>query len=317
MLKLICTFTLLIIGNHLFSQNLEKPSIQNEFRLVGDSISFPLTLVNAFPFISGEVNGVKGKFMFDTGHEGALSINNTMVPLSMQQNEGERRVGRGQKYTKYNNESIKEIKLINGMQFQDLKNIESGNYDFLQHNITPDCIGYIGYEFFKGYLFKLDYVGRKLTFYKNTPAREASKDFLNNEKLVAVLDFETRNRPNNPIIKVKVKDVEMLAIFDTGSDYGLLGITDKDTEKLKRTKNIINYGINGKNDSLFTLNEIQMNSSFTIDIMAIEKFEGNFTPVAKSLGVTEDNFLLIAHRFLAKYKTVWDYEHKKIYVLAY
>jgi len=287
MLKLICTFTLLIIGNHLFSQNLEKPSIQNEFRLVGDSISFPLTLVNAFPFISGEVNGVKGKFMFDTGHEGALSINNTMVPLSMQQNEGERRVGRGQKYTKYNNESIKEIKLINGMQFQDLKNIESGNYDFLQHNITPDCIGYIGY------------------------------DFLNNEKLVAVLDFETRNRPNNPIIKVKVKDVEMLAIFDTGSDYGLLGITDKDTEKLKRTKNIINYGINGKNDSLFTLNEIQMNSSFTIDIMAIEKFEGNFTPVAKSLGVTEDNFLLIAHRFLAKYKTVWDYEHKKIYVLAY
>ncbi|MGS2762970.1 hypothetical protein [Sinomicrobium sp. M5D2P9] len=316
-MKTIYTLASLIISTVLHAQNLEESTIQNEFQLTGDSISFPLTIVNAFPFISGEVNGVKGKFMFDTGKQEALEINNNMVPLSSQKESGDGFVASGQKFKKYTNDTIEEVGLVNGLHFQNLKQIESANLDFLQNSITPDCIGYIGFDFFKRYLFKLDYTKRKLTFYKNTAVRASSKDFLNGEKLLATLDFEIRNLPNIPMLKVKVNNVEILGIFDTGGNYGLLGITDKDAEKLTKEKNLIDYGKDGYNVSLFSLNKVKMNSDLTTDFIAIDKYEGDFSPVRKALGLTEDNFLLIAHRFLAKYKTVWDYEHKKIYVLEY
>lgn len=316
-MKAIYIIALLIISSVSHAQDLEETSIQNEFRLIGDSISFPLTIVNAFPFISGEVNRVKGKFMFDTGKQEALEINNNMVPLSSQKESSDGFVASGQKFKVHTNDTIEEVHLVNGLHFQNLKQIESANLDFLQNRITPDCIGYIGFNFFKGYLFKLDYTKRKLTFYKSTQVRESSKDFLNGEKVLAILDFEIRNQPNIPMTKVKVNNVEILAMFDTGGNYGLLGITDNDAKKLIKEKNLINYGIDGYNDSLFSLNQVKMNSDLTTDFKAIDKYKGDFSPVRKALGLTEDNFLLIGHRFLAKYKTVWDYEHNKIYVLEY
>src|SRR5690606_38575707 len=317
MIKIIYSFAFFIMSTFLYAQEQEKSAIQNEFRLTGDSISFPLTLVNAFPFISGEVNGVKGKFMFDTGKKEALEINNNMVPLSSQKESGDGFVASGQQFKVYTNDTIEEVRLVNGLHFQNLKQIESANLDFLQNDITPDCIGYIGFDFFKGYLFKLDYTKRKLTFYKNTPAREFSIDFLNGEKVLAILDFEIRNLPNIPMLKVKVNKVEILGLFDTGGNYGLLGITDKDAEKLIKENNLINYGKDGYDTDLFSLNNVKMKGQLTTDFLAIDRYEGDFSPVRKAIGITEDNFLLIANRFLAKYKTVWDYEHQKIYVLEY
>jgi len=40
--------------------------------LHGDIVVFPITLVNVYPLISGTVNCVSGKFMFDTGSEHPL-----------------------------------------------------------------------------------------------------------------------------------------------------------------------------------------------------------------------------------------------------
>lgn len=316
-MKAMHTLVFLLLSVISQAQDHEVATIQNKFQLTGDSISFPLTMINAFPFISGEVNGVKGKFMFDTGKREALEINNNMVPLASQKELGDGFVASGQKFKVYTNDTIEEVRLVNGLYFQNLQQIESANLDFLQNDITPDCIGYIGFDFFKGYLFKLDYIKRKLTFYKSTSIRESSKDFLNGENVLAILDFEIRNQPNIPMAKVKVKDVEILAIFDTGGNYGLLGITDKDAEKLAKGNNLIDYGKDGYDNSLFSLNNVKMNPELITDFMAIDTYEGDFGPVRKALGLTEDNFLLIGHRFLATYKTVWDYAHKKIYVLAY
>lgn len=316
MIKIIYTLAFLIVSTVLYAQNIEKATIQNEFKLTRDSISFPLTLVNAFPFISGEVNGVKGKFMFDTGKEGALEINSNMVPLSSEKDAVDGFVASGQKFKVYTNDTIEEVRLINGLHFQNLKKIESANLDFLQDNITPDCIGYIGFDFFNGYLFKLDYTKRKLTFYKNTSTRQSSKDFLNGEKVIAVLDFEIRNLPNIPMLKVKINDVEMLGLFDTGGSYGLLEFTDKDTENLTKKKLLKNYGKDGFGDDLFVLNSVALSNHLTTDFIGIHTIEES-SQFKKAIGVTEDNTLILGYRFLAKYKTVWDYEHKKIYVLEY
>lgn len=315
-IRVICTLISFVVPTFCWAQNSEAGKIQNHFGLTGDVISFPLTLVNSFAFISGEINGVKGKFMFDTGHQDALSVNNNIIPLSSQKEKGNGFVASGQKYKGYINDSIQDVKLVNGLHYQDLKQIESANYDFLQNNITPDCIGYIGHDFFKGYLFKLDYTKRNLTFYKNTSARGSSKDFLAGEKVLAILDFEIR-KLSNPMIKVNVNEVEILAIFDTGGSYGLLGITDNAAEKLSKKKNLVNYGKDGFGDSLVSLNNVKMGPQLTTDFVGIYKQEGDFSQVRKALGLTEDNYLIIASRFLAKYKTVWDYGDQKIYVLSY
>lgn len=315
-MKNICNLSILMVSSILCAQNVEESIIQNEFRLTGDSVTFPLTIVNAFPFISGEVNGVKGKFMFDTGHKGALDINSNMVPLSSPKADGSGFVASGQTFEKYTNDSIKEVRLVNGLHFQNLKQIPSANYDFLQENITPDCIGYMGYDFFNGYIFKLDYTKRKLTFYKSTPERESSKDFLNGEKLLAILNFEIRNLPNIPMIEVKVDDVKMLGLFDTGGSYGLLDFTDKDSEKLAKRKYLHHYGKDGYDEDLFVLKKVAVNNQLTTDFVGIHKIDET-SQFKEAIGVTEDNILILAYRFFAKYKTVWDYEHKKIYVLEY
>lgn len=305
----------LLVSTTVSGQNAEKSSIQNQFQLEDDIVSFPLTIVNAFPFISGEINGIKGKFMFDTGNRNAFEINQNIIPLIDQKEKGRGQVGSGQKFQTYTNDNIGDVQLINGLHFKNLKGVRSANFDFIQNDITSDFIGYIGHDFFKGYLFKLDYTRRKLTFYKNTSIRETSKDFLVGEKVLAVLDFELRKLPNHPMIKVKVNDVEILASFDTGA-YGQIELTSQDTEKLTKQNYLIDYGKDGFDENLFILNKVKLNDQLTADFIGIYK-HGNTTHFKKAMGITEVNYLTLAYRFLALYKTVWDYDHKRIYVLAY
>ncbi|GAA4329324.1 hypothetical protein GCM10023149_33960 [Mucilaginibacter gynuensis] len=119
------------------------------------------------------------------------------------------------------------------------------------------------------------------------------------------------------MIKVKVDNVEMLASFDTGGSYGGLEITVKDAQKLKKKK-LKDYGKDGYDDELVSLYNVSIDPQFTIDQIGIYKESGDDNShVRKALGITEDNFLTFAYRFLSEYKTVWDYEHQKIYVLAY
>ncbi|WP_439490175.1 hypothetical protein [Algoriphagus sp.] len=317
-LKLIITLACLLFSPILCAQHTKESTIHGKFQLSGDVVYFPLTIVNSYPFISGEINGVKGRFMFDTGHQGALSINNNIVPLTTQKEIGGGYVGTGQKFRRYTIDSVEKVLLVNGLHFQNLKQTPSANYDFLQNGITPDYLGFIGHDFFTGYIFKLDYIKRKLTFFKNTPERADSKDFLDGEIVVAILDFETRKLPNFPMIKVEVDDVKMLASFDTGGSYGSLEITDRDAEKLTIKEALVDYGKDGADDNLYSLNKVKVSPQLTVNLIGIYKDTTDFdSPARKALGVIEDNDLTFAYRFLAQYKTVWDYENKKIYVLEY
>lgn len=83
--------------------------------LHGDSITFPLTLVNAFPFVSVEVNGVKGKFMFDTGLYGDIELNDNAISLPGKKAVGKGQVGSGQSFMRSVNDTIAEVKFRNGL----------------------------------------------------------------------------------------------------------------------------------------------------------------------------------------------------------
>lgn len=305
-LLLICGSSLTIMAQKITEKN---------FVPTEDIAVFPITLINAFPFISGEVNGVKGKFMFDTGNQNAIDINDNLVQLAQKKEKGSGQVGSGQKFKANINDTIAEVKLADGSVYKNLVNIKSGNYDFLQNAITPDCIGYIGHNFFKGYLVKLDYLRRKIILYKNTDQRKSSKDFLEGEKVLAIINFEIRRLPNHPLVRVKIGGIEMIAAFDTGQ-YGTFQLEDK-VEKLLTAKSlIIPSGKDAENDKTYTINDMVLDGKFKVSLKGVysETREDN-EHVREALQITEDNIIDIGYRFLDQYKTIWDYEAKKIYIL--
>lgn len=311
MKKIICL--LLICGSSLTI--MAQKITEKNFLPTEDIVVFPITLINAFPFISGEVNGVKGKFMFDTGNQNALDINDNLVQLAQKKEKGSGQVGSGQKFKANINDTIAEVKLADGSVYKNLVNIKSGNYDFLQNAITPDCIGYIGHNFFKGYLVKLDYLRRKIILYKNTDQRKSSKDFLEGEKVLAIINFEIRRLPNHPLVRVKIGGIEMIAAFDTGQ-YGTFQLEDK-VEKLLTAKSlIIPSGKDAENDKTYTINDMVLDGKFKVSLKGVysETREDN-EHVREALQITEDNIIDIGYRFLDQYKTIWDYEAKKIYIL--
>lgn len=311
MKKIICL--LLICGSSLTI--MAQKITEKNFAPTEDIVVFPITLINAFPFISGEVNGVKGKFMFDTGNQNALDINDNLVQLAQKKEKGSGQVGSGQKFKANINDTIAEVKLADGSVYKNLVNIKSGNYDFLQNAITPDCIGYIGHNFLKGYLVKLDYLRRKIILYKNTDQRKSSKDFLEGEKVLAIINFEIRRLPNHPLVRVKIGGIEMIAAFDTGQ-YGTFQLEDK-VEKLLTAKSlIIPSGKDAENDKTYTINDMILDGKFKVSLKGVysETREDN-EHVREALQITEDNIIDIGYRFLDQYKTIWDYEAKKIYIL--
>lgn len=285
--------------------------------LHGDTVIFPITLINAFPFISATVNDIEGKFMFDTGSGASIDLNDNYLSLPNKKSIGNGVVGSGQTYTTNINDTIREVKFKNGITYNNLENIASGNYGFLQKNITPDCIGYIGYNFFKGYLFKLDYNHRKITFYKSSALRDSLKDFLLGEKVLAVMDFETRKLPNHPLIKLKINGINALGAFDTGQ-YGFLDLTPTANQKLAKDGSIFYSGTDGTGDRLFTLKNITLDGKLKTVLKGLDFFEKENTHIIReALGITEPNVIGIGYRFLSQYKTVWDFKTKKIYVLEY
>ncbi|MBS1601525.1 MAG: sigma-54-dependent Fis family transcriptional regulator [Bacteroidetes bacterium] len=300
---------------HAAAQQSTEQVFQNTALLHGDSIVFPLTMVNAYPFVSVEVNGIQGKFMFDTGLNGDIEINDNAVYLPGKKPVKKGQVGSGQSFIRNINDTIAEVKFKNGLTYRSLLKITSANFDFLQKNITPDCIGYIGHDFFNGYLFKLDYLRRKLTFYKNTEQRKLSKDFLKGENVLATLDFETRRLPNHPMVHVKIGNVDLLGSFDTGQ-YGLLQLDDQAAKALKNASLVIPAGNDAYNDTLINVNNIVINGEFTLSVKGIYPLTLEQTaPFRKGMQVTETSYICFGYRFLDQYKTVWDYADKKIYIL--
>ncbi|MCC8407496.1 hypothetical protein LJ707_01045 [Mucilaginibacter sp. UR6-1] len=294
-----------------------KAQVYETPELHGDTVVFPLTLIDVYPFISGTVNSVGGKFMFDTGYQTFISLNDNFIELPDKKAKSSGVTGSGQSFKTNVNDTISEIRFGNGLIYRKLLNIPSANYDFLQKNITPDFIGFIGYDFFRGYLFKLDYLHRKVTFYKSTAERTRTRDFLKNEKVLAVIDFEIRKLANHPIIRLKIDGINVVGVFDTGQN-GLLQLDATSAKLLESHGSVLRSGTDSYGDTLLNVKNIIVGGKLKTSLNGLALTELNATQIEREKsGITEPNLMNIGYRFLVKYKTVWDYAHKKIYVLEY
>lgn len=292
----------------------QPPAPAATFRLSGDVQTFPLRLIDAFPFIEGEVNGQPGKFMFDTGNADDLDLNSHLLKLPAGRPLGQGSVGSGQRFTRAQYDTIASVSLSNGLAYKNIAGVEGNSYDFLE-GITPDCIGQIGFGYVEGYILKIDYTQRVLTCYRQTAARRASQDFLRGERVVAVLDVETRKRPGNVVARVKIGGRDFLCGFDTGQQ-GQLFLSKPLRQALLAQKLLAPLSVR-EGDSLYTIRQVEFGRGVKLDLHALTITPTRNERMDKALGYTQEpNLLTVGYAFLSQFTTIWDAEANKMYLCA-
>ncbi len=290
------------------------PALPHTFQLRGDVQVFPLHLINAFPFIKGEVNGQAGKFMFDTGNAQNISLNDHLLKLpGGKPLAGQGVVGSGQRFTRTQYDTIASIRLANGLAYSKVPGLEGNSFDFLEH-ITPDCIGQIGFGYFDGYILKIDYSQRLLTCYQQTAARRASQDFLRGEHVVAVLDVEARKRPGNVLAKVKIGGIDFLCAFDTGQQ-GQIYLTKAMRQTLLAKQQLVLLPTQD-GDSLCTIQQVDFGHGLKLNLHAVNTTSLRNKRMDTALGFTDANLLTVGYAFLSQFTTIWDSEAHKMYLCA-
>lgn len=274
-----------------------------EVRLVGKTVTLPLVMVREFPFIEGEIAGIKGKFMLDTGMREALVINDHRVPIAGGSKIGTGHFGSGQSFEVRLHEAVQNVR-IGDIYYPGVTSVRSQDARMLE-KITPDFLGWVGFGYFSGYAMKLDYDRLIATFYQ-----EGSDRFLANETLVATLPFETRNLPNIPLLQARIGDLNAIVSLDTGM-YGSLNISQKKRQNLLEDGHLKPT----RDPDAFDLTGVRLADRIDVEATAIEVEEGP-SASAKPVGVTEDTELELGFVFLKNYKTVWDYPRKRLYLLA-
>ena len=275
------------------------------FHLTGDEVTLPITLAKGIPFINAEVNGAKGRLMLDTGAASALSLNNRRVPLKGGTAAGTGMFGKGETFTVLQHERVGPVRVGN-LTFVSVTNVRSQAAEQLEH-IAPDFLGWLGFGFFDGYAVKFDYDARKVTFYKDGP--NARLHFLQGETVVAAIPFETRRLPNIPITSATLGSVRVDLIFDTGQ-YGMLFGPQESLDRLIAEGRVTPGG----EDERMKLSGLVIgNDAVSLDL-DVYTLTPTFPP-AKAIGTQTTSVISLGYAILSRYKTVWDYGNKTLYLL--
>ena len=276
-----------------------------------DTVCLRFSVYQHYPFIETIINGIKGKLMFDTGSGFGLTVNDVAIPLKNGKTTGHGFTGSGQSFDTHEYDTVQTVKLGDGLTITNGGPVAGFDISFM-NVITTDILGMIGYKFFEGYLFKLDYKQGFITFYKNSAQRQKTKDFLKGEKVIGVIHFEHRKLVNIPILSVVSESDTLAVAFDTGQ-LGTLYLTDELKKQWLDKGHLI---LANDGSPLARLKSMTLPGGLRITPGDVHSFPPkNAAAHNQSIGITETNSLVLGYSFLSQYKTVWDYDQRKIYLL--
>jgi len=281
------------------------------FGLTEDITSLSIVMIREFPFVAATVNGVPGKIMFDTGSKEALSLNAHKAPLKDGKVVGKGTFGSGQTYEVKLYPEVAAVAITGGPSYRSIPDVMGQDLSSMEEEITPDFLGFIGHDFYRGYLFKLDYKGNRITFYRQTAARRKSQDYLSGETVVAVVPFTTRKLPNHPLVPVTIGGVDFLGTFDTGMD-GAVYMTKATQARL--TKQRLLTPVPARDDILYNIAGVSLTPGIKATVSGIHVFNET-PPSAAPIGTPEPDIIQFGYAFLRQYKTVWDFSESRIYLL--
>lgn len=309
-----CTLSVALLTACMFyavpsrADSMPKKDIAPSFRLSGDKVVIPFMMVGPIPFIEAEVDGIKGKLMLDTGAEAALQLNSHLIPMKAGTPDGQGAVGSGNTFAVAIQDHIADVKLGPELRFHDVKLVRSQDAAFME-KLTPDFLGWTGYNLWHGYAMKLDYATLTATFYKD-PAGSDDVEYLKGEVVVAQIPFELRKLPNHPIVQLKIGSLDFVGAFDT-SQLGHLVIDAPTQARMLREKSILEAGIY-RGDPAFNVKDVAFANGVHLPVSGITVLHN---AVLGPLGLDSNNVITFGHAFLKHYRTVWDFKRRTIYLL--
>jgi hypothetical protein len=282
------------------------------FAFTAERLTLPLTVVNDFVFVPTEVNGTKGKMMFDTGTRKALALNDRLLKqLGPGTAKGRGHVGSGQGYTVTIRDCVHGLKIGDGSAV-DVPAVESEDLGFIEKDITPDFLGFLGYEAYPGYAFELDYVRRRLTLAKGRKGSRSS--LVDGEKVLATLPFTTRRRPDDPFIAVKIGGHSFIGAFDTGQS-GLLEMNDAMRDSMIKEGSLLPLpGKDEDGNAVYCVKDMKLAPGVHVSLPAMTIHQTG-SLADKGTGITEPAAIFLGYQLLSQFKTVWDWPNQTIYLL--
>lgn len=286
-----------------------RPSAQArapEFRLSGDTVVLPLVMVREFPFIQGSIAGVSGQLMLDTGALDALVVNDHRVPVREAEIVGTGLFGSGQTFARQMVPAIEDVR-FGPLAIDRVTTVQTQDGQMLEQRITSDFLGWFGYHAFDGYALEIDYRRLEATFH-----RHGASDYLTGEQVVAELPFTLRRLPNIPFMQGRVANLDLTVLWDTGQNGGLYTTEAGKAELLASGRLTPSSG----RPEAFDLHDMQVGGT-TFAVLPAISVQTEPSPAATPLGLTEGHHLMLGYTVLSQFKSVWDYERQRIYLLSY
>ena len=310
----ITSLLIALVSSGLVQQGLsqETAACGTPFRLTAERVTLPLIVVNGFIFVPAAINGVNGKMMFDTGTGDALALNDHLLKqLGPGKALGEAKVGSGQGYTMTLRDCIHRVK-IGDRNVVEVPAVESEDLGFIEKDITPDFLGFIGYGAYPGYAFKLDYVLRRLTLLKGE--KGSKTHLLDGETVLATLPFTTRRRPDDPFITVGISGHSFIAAFDTGQ-VGVLEMDDKQRDSMIKEGSLLPLAEKDDDgNTLYHVKDLEVVPGVHVSLPGMTvRHVGSIAD--KGIGITEPAAIYLGYEFLSQFKTIWDWPNQTIYLL--
>jgi hypothetical protein len=282
--------------------------VNQKVHLAGDRSTLPLVIAHGYPFLEGEVNGVKGKLLFDVGEEESFALNTHKVSPPDGREIGHGFFGSGQTFTVLRFPVVDDLKLAGGPDYTAVPNVRGNSGQQLEDNITPDFIGWIGVAFWDGYVFKLDYQHPSVIFYKDDASGAGKQAALKGEKVLQVIHFDNSRHRNLLTVPVKLGNLPFVGNIDTGSHDGLW-FTPELLEKLKAAGMLHCKADECKLSSVSIDNHI-------ISLKSHADLSEGKASIADLIGHPNDNIMTLGYEFLSKFKTVWDFQDHTLTLLS-
>jgi hypothetical protein len=281
----------------------------NEYLAETARFTLPFHLVDGLILIDGEVEGVPGKFMFDTGTQFPFFLNNHRLPLAKDTFLAQGTTASGQELVLYTqNEAIDWIELADQIRFEQVRSLPHTDWSFVEAALVPDFLGTLGHGFNGNYLFVIDYDAQTIDFYSLEQTESVLATSLDPDRILATLNFvPTDEKGNMPGVELTIGDRAIAGVFDTG-DHGTLELTAATQKALVEA----GYLTVEPADYLYgtyepytrcRLTGLQYGDQTLADLHNLRLITG------------EENRLMLGYQFLKNYVTAWNYQNQTITLL--
>jgi hypothetical protein len=250
-----------------------------------ESVTLPFEVQDGFILLSGQVAGVTGVFMFDTGTPFPVLINNTVVPVALSGTPTEGRAGSGQTFRIHRHADAGPVTLA-GQDFVQTGPVLSGDLQWLTDEFRSDFLGFAGQPLIREARMTIDYGTREMTLDRIRPAEAAPAD-LGPGAVTLTFDGFDGDRPNLPYVTARLGDLPLEVMLDTGT-AGVLELTPEAKAAL------LDAGALTVSPEGVALPGLVLQGQ-SIRAFAAQLSEGTV------------NRLTVGHATLSQYRSIWDF----------